>query len=163
MNERGEHHVELVEAGEDSTESLQATEQPLDFVAPLVDRLAVVPGGDSIRLGRHHRGEAQVEGQLPGFVALVGAIQDQMHAPIRTAQRGQQLAALGSVVRLSGRQAKRYGRSSIRGNHMNLGGPSAAGLADRLRAVFFSAPVPSGCTFTTVLSSATDSILMRTI
>ena len=37
---------------------------------------------------------------------------------------------------------------SIRGNHMNLGVPSAAGLSNRLRAVFLKAPVPSGCTFT---------------
>ena len=55
------------------------------------------------------------------------------------------------------------GRSSIRGNHMNLGGPSAARLANGLGAVFFRAPVPSGCTLTAVLSKATASILMRTI
>ena len=35
---------------------------------------------------------------------------------------------------------------------MNLGGPSAARLADGLRAVFFRAPVPSGWTLTAVLS-----------
>jgi len=46
---------------------------------------------------------------------------------------------------------------------MNLGGPSTAGFADGLWAVFFSAPVPSGCTLTTVLSKLTASILMRTI
>ena len=163
MNKRGEHDVELLEAGEDASESLQATEQPLYFIASPVDRLAVVPGGDSSRLGWHHGGEAQVKRQLPRLVTLVRPVHDQMHAPIRAAQRSQQLAALGRVVRLARRQGKRYGRSSIRGNHMNLGGPAAAGLADRLRAVFFSAPVPSGCTLTTVLSSATDSILMRTI
>ncbi len=43
-----------------------------------------------------------------------------------------------------GGQGKRYGRASIRGNHMNLGGPSAPGFADGLWAVFFKAPVPSG-------------------
>ncbi len=58
---------------------------------------------------------------------------------------------------------ERYGRSSIRGNHMNLGGPAAAGLADGLRAVFFRAPVPSGCTLTAVLSIDNASSLMRTI
>src|ERR1035438_8408229 len=31
---------------------------------------------------------------------------------------------------------------------MNLGGPSAAGLADGPGTVFFNAPVPSGCTLT---------------
>src|SRR5512134_3689563 len=163
MDKRGEHDVELLEAREDSTKALQAAEQPPDFVAPLVDRLAVMPSGESIGLGRHDRVEAQVQGQLAGLVAFVGAVHDQVQAPIRTAQRGQQLAALGRVVRLARRQRERYGRPSICGNHMNLGGPAAAGLADRLRAVFFSAPVPSGCTLTTVLSRATDSILMRTI
>jgi hypothetical protein len=44
---------------------------------------------------------------------------------------------------------------------MNLDGPAASGPADGLRSVFFSAPVPSGCTFTMVLSSDTASILMR--
>jgi transposase len=33
---------------------------------------------------------------------------------------------------------------SIRGNHMNLGGPSAAGLADGLRAVFLVPPCRRG-------------------
>ena len=51
-------------------------------------------------------------------------------------------------MRLARGEGERYGRSSIRGNHMNLGGPSAAGLADGLGAVFFRAPVPSGCTLT---------------
>jgi len=46
---------------------------------------------------------------------------------------------------------------------MNLGGPAAAGLADGLRAVFFSAPVPSGCTLTLVLSSPAASSFTRTI
>ena len=43
---------------------------------------------------------------------------------------------------------------------MNLGVPSAAGLADGLWPVFFRAPVPSGCTLILVLSSDTT-IVMR--
>jgi hypothetical protein len=92
-----------------------------------------------------------------------GPVHQQMQRPRGVTQIAQQLATLGCVVGLAGRQRKRYGRSSIRGNHMNLGGPSCAGLADGLGAVFFRAPVPSGCTFTAVLSKATASILMRTI
>ena len=84
-----------------------------------------------------------------------------MQRSIRRAQAGQQRAALGRVVRLTRRQREGYGRASIRGNQMNLGVPSAAGLADGLRAVFFSAPVPSGCTLMLVLSNDTASILMR--
>jgi len=56
----------------------------------------------------------------------------------------EQFSSLGAVTGLAGRQRERYGRSSIRGNQMNLGGPAASGLADGLGAVFFSAPVPSG-------------------
>ena len=164
MDERGEHDVELLEAGEDAAEALEATEQPLDFVASPVDGFAVVPSRvRAVRVGRDNRREAQIKGQLPRLVAFVGPIHDQMQVSVRCAQHSEQLASLGRVASLARRQRKRYGRSSIRGNHMNLGGPAAAGLADRLRAVFFSAPVPSGCTLTMVLSNATDSILMRTI
>ena len=59
-------------------------------------------------------------------------------------QTAEQLAALRGVVRLAGREREGYRRASICGNHMNLGGPSAARFADRLRTVFFNAPVPSG-------------------
>jgi hypothetical protein len=60
-------------------------------------------------------------------------------------------------------QGKCQGCSSIRGNQMNLGGPSAAGSADGLPAVFFNAPVPSGWTLTIVLYNATASIFTRMI
>ena len=61
------------------------------------------------------------------------------------------------------RQRKGYGRSSIRGNQMNLGVPSATRFSDGLRSVFFKAPVPSGCTLTEVESKLKASIRMRTI
>src|SRR5271163_5147816 len=105
----------------------------------------------------------QVEHQLPGLVALVGAIHQHANALRHRPQLGEQGASLGRIVRVARRQGEDYGRSSIRGNHMNLGVPSAARLADGLRSVFFNAPVPSGCTFTEVESSANASILMRTI
>ncbi len=69
----------------------------------------------------------------------------------------QQLTPFWSVVGLSRGEREGDGRSSIRGNHMNLGGPTAAGSADGLGTVFFSAPVPSGWTWTMVLSSDTAS------
>ena len=63
------------------------------------------------------------------------------------AQLAQELAAFGRVVGLAGGQPTRYGRASIPGHQMNLGGPSRAGLADGVRAVFLAPPGPSGCTF----------------
>ena len=111
----------------------------------------------------HHGSEAEIERKLPSLLALVCPVHDEMDGPWRLAEPLQQLAAFGSVMRLAWRQRERYGRSSIRGNHMNLGGPSCARLADGLGAVFFRAPVPSGCTLTAVESKATASTLMRTI
>ena len=75
----------------------------------------------------------------------------------------QELTPFRGVVGLPRRERERDGGSSIRGNHMNLGGPAAAGSADGLGTVFFSAPVPSGWTLTMVLSIDIASSLMRTI
>ena len=55
----------------------------------------------------------------------------------------QQLTPFWSVVGLSRGEREGDGRSSIRGNHMNLGGPTAAGSADGL-GVFFLGPRPVG-------------------
>ena len=51
----------------------------------------------------------------------------------------QQLTSFRGVVGLSRREREGDGRSSIRGNHMNLGGPTATRLADGLGTVFFLA------------------------
>jgi hypothetical protein len=77
-------------------------------------------------------------------------------------RRLKQCTPFGCIVRLPRRQRERYSRSSIRGNHMNLGVPTASVLANRSGAALFSAPAPSGCTLTLVLSSDTASIFMRT-
>ena len=144
MNEGHEHHVEFLESGEDAPEALEPAKQTLDLVAPLVHLAVVLPGRDPIRLRGHDRDETQVQCQLPGLLALVGSVHQQMNRPTGLAQTLQERAALGRIVRLAGREREGDGGSSIRGNQMNLGCPSAAGLSNGLRAVFFSAPVPSG-------------------
>ncbi len=163
MDKSPEHHIEFLESGEDAAKAFEAAEQPLDLVAPPVQGAVIVPSGDAVLLGRHDRDEAEGQGQLPGFVALVGAIHEQGDRPCRPAQLAQQLAAFRRIVRLPWRQGERQGGFGVRGNQMNRGGPSAARLADGLRAVFFNAPAPSGWTLTEVLSSDTASILIRTI
>jgi hypothetical protein len=90
------------------------------------------------------RNHAQIEHQLPGFIAFVGAVHQQWKALRHGAQLFQQGPPMRRIVVVSGRQRKRYGRSSIRRNHMNLGIPSAAGFSNGLWSVFFKAPVPSG-------------------
>jgi len=163
VDEGHEHEIEFLEPREDAAKALESTEQPFDLIAPLVHDTVVFPRRHSILLGWYDGDEAKIERQLPRLVAFVCPVHQQVQRPRRLAQIAQQFAPLRRVVRLAGRQRERYGRSSIRGNHMNLGGPSAAGLADGLGAVFFRAPVPSGCTLTAVLSMATASILIRTI
>ena len=79
------------------------------------------------------------------------------------AQLAQELAAFGRVVGLAGGQPTRYGRASIPGHQMNLGGPSRAGLADGVRAVFLAPPVHPDAPSPAVRSNATASILRRTI
>ena len=144
MNKRHEHHVELLESREDTAKALESAKQPLDFIAPLVHLTIVLPGLDPVGLGRHNRDEPQVQSQLTGFVPLISTIHQQVNRPLRPAQFAQQLASFSRIVHLPRRKRERYCRSSIRGNHMNLGCPASAGLPDGLRAVFFSAPVPSG-------------------
>jgi hypothetical protein len=56
------------------------------------------------------------------------------------AQFAKQIATCRRVMRLSGRQSESYGRSIIRGNQMNLGGPTASGFADGLWTVFLMRP-----------------------
>ena len=143
-DEAEEHHVEFLEAREDAAEAFEPSEQSFDLVALLVDRAVVLPRVEPVGLRRNHRNEAQIERQLPGFIAFVGAIHQQVQGSAGCAQAVQQGAPCGASCAWPGRQGKHYGRSSIRGNHMNLGVPSAAGFPDGLRSVFFNAPVPSG-------------------
>ena len=144
MNEAHKHDVQLLESGEDAPESLEPSEEAFDFIAPAIHDTVVFPRLDPIGFGWHNGDEPQVQRKLPGFLALIRPIHQQAHGPIWFTHGTDQFAAFWRVVCLTRRQRKRYGRSSIRGNHMNLGCPSASGLADGLGAVFFNAPVPSG-------------------
>ena len=81
---------------------------------------------------------------MPGLVAFIGTVHEQRQACGRLVLRFEQGTAFGRIMRLSARQAECQGRSLIRGNHMNLGVPSASGLANGLRSLFLGAPVPSG-------------------
>src|SRR5713226_4767334 len=74
MNEGHEHHVEFLESGEDAPKALEPSKQALDLIAPLVHLAVVLPRRDSIRLRWHHGNEAQVQGELSGFLALVGTV-----------------------------------------------------------------------------------------
>ena len=77
-------------------------------------------------LRRNDRNHAQIEHQLPGFVAFVSTVHQHRKAFGHRSQLFQQRPAVRRIVVIARRQRKDYGRSGIRGNHMNLCVPSAA-------------------------------------
>lgn len=144
VEEAEEEDIEFLEAGEDSAEALEPAEELLDLVALLVEGAVVFPRIDAVGLGWNHRDHAEAEHQQSGFVRFVGPIHQHRQALRHGTKFSQQGASFGCVVGVAGGQREGYSRSSIRGNQMNLGVPSATRLADGLRSVFFRAPVPSG-------------------
>jgi len=86
VDEGDEHEIELLEAREDAPESFESTEQPFDLIAPLVPGAVVLPGGDATLFGWDYRDKAEVECELPGLVAFVGTVHDQMQRPGHSAQ-----------------------------------------------------------------------------
>lgn len=140
MDEGHEDDVQFIEPREDTAESLESPEQALDFVSALVHGAIVFPRGEPVGLGRHNRDESEIQRQLTGLIALVGFIHEQMKRFGLWPHAGDQVAPWRRVVGVAWRERESYGRSGIRGNQMNLGGPAAAGFADGLRAVFLALP-----------------------
>ncbi len=132
-------------------------------LASLVHLLVVLPRIEAGDLGRNHRRISQIQGQLASVLTLISAVHHQEPFSVLDPQTVEQPPPVGSVVGLTGRQREHHRRSSIRGNHTNFGGPPTPGLPNRLGSPFFRAPVPSGCTFTMVLSIHTVSTRTRTI
>ena len=163
VDEGDEHDIQFVESREDAPEAFETTEQPFHFVSAFVHFPIVFPRFKAVALWRNNRDETQVQCELSCLVAFICLVHQQVQWPIGRPKALKQGSPLRCITGLSGRKRECYGCSSIRGNHMNRGGPSGPALADSLRSVFFNAPVPSGCTFTIVLSSETTSILTRTI
>ena len=95
-----------------------------------------MPWIEPVALRRRHRRYAECKHQLTRFIALVSAIREQRQQARYRSKRPEQVAALGCFMRFTGREGKRYRRSSIRSNPMNLGVPTSMRLADGLRVVF---------------------------
>jgi inactivated superfamily I helicase len=84
--EGDEHDVELLESGEDLAIALEAAEQALDFIATFVQLGVVLPGFDPCAQWRHDWNEPEIQSQLPGLVAFVGAVHQQVQRTIGRAQ-----------------------------------------------------------------------------
>jgi hypothetical protein len=107
-------------------------------------------------IGMNSRSRTSCRVSLPPYAAS-------MTGPQRLGSlvRRHWIAACRRVTRLARRQEERYGAPSIRGNHMNVGCPSAPHVSDGLRAVVYSALMPSGSAVTIVLSRPMASIRTR--
>jgi hypothetical protein len=125
------------EAGEDAPEAFQSAEEPLDLVAFAVHGFVVLPRFETVAFGWDHGDEGKIQRQLPGFIVFLGTVHDQMQWSWQGPMLPQKFPSLNCVGCLTWREREGYGRPSIRGNHMNLGGPSAAGFSDGLGPVFF--------------------------
>lgn len=106
MDERHEHHVEFLEAGEDSSEPFESTKQSLYFITPLVHFLIVLPRFKPVGFGWHNGSEAKIKYQLSGFVSLVGLVHKHvmdMSGAI-FAPAGEKFPTLWAITGLTGRK-----------------------------------------------------------
>jgi hypothetical protein len=138
------HDVQFVESGKNATEAFEMTKQTFHFVSALVHFAVVFPRSKTVASGWNNGNETQVERELSGLVAFIRPVHEQVKWPIGAPKVLQQGTPFGRIIRVARGECKGYGCSSIRGNHMNPGGPSTSGFSDCLRSVFFNAPVPSG-------------------
>src|SRR5215831_20938056 len=144
VNKADEHDVEFLESGKDAAEPLKASKKTFNFIAPFIHSPVVFPRFDAVGFWRHDRNKSEIQRQLTSVEAFVGTVHDQVERFGGTIQCFEQCLPASRVMVVARRQGECHCRSSIRGNHMNFGGPSSARLSDGLWAVFFSAPVPSG-------------------
>ena len=145
-NERNprEEHVELLKAREDTPKPLQPAEQPLDFVAPLVHLPVVLPGSGSGAEGRNNRREPQrqckLRVSLPSYARSINRYGFRPFNP----RRANSLRPSGASWACPGERENVTAVRGIRGNHMNLGGPTASGFADGTGVRFFYRTGPIG-------------------
>jgi hypothetical protein len=87
---RQEHDVEFFKTRKDAAEAFEAPEQPLDLVALLVQGTIIFPRMQPVGLRWNYRNHAQIQHQLPGFIAFVSAVHQQRKASWHGAQLFQQ-------------------------------------------------------------------------
>lgn len=76
VEECEEDDVEFVEAGEDTAEAFESAEEPFYLIASAIHGFVVLPGIQSVALGRNDWDEAKIQSQLAGLVILVGPVHE---------------------------------------------------------------------------------------
>ena len=98
---------------------------------------------------------AKLHCQSPYLVPFVGPIHQEINGMAGRAKLLQKSPAFWRISAVPCRQRKYYPIPITCGGHMKFGIPSAQCFSDGLRAVFFKAPIPSGCTLIQVESRLT--------
>src|SRR5690606_1325072 len=141
-----------------SSKSFQSTKQSLHLIALFIKLPIIFPRRNPIAFRWHNRLHAKIKYELPSLITFVSLIHNDFSSLPATIFHGfQQLPAFGSITRIARGKRKCHCSSIVCSNHVNFCCSSRPRLTNRLWTVFFNAPVPSGCTFTAVLSNETAS------
>ncbi len=137
MNEEDEYNLQFVEPRDYSAKTLKPSKQPFDVISLRVQLAAVLPDRKPVAFRRNHRFPTQVEHKLSCVIVFIGLIQDHFGAiPPTVFPCFQPFSSCRRVTGLPRREGKGYRSVVADGNPVNVGCPSASGLADRLRTVF---------------------------
>ena len=106
IDESKEDDVKFLESGKDATESFQSAEKPFHLVAFLVAFSVVFPGIEPVGFGRNYGNHAQIEHQLPRFIALVSLIHPHEKPFLHGTKFFQQRPPFGRIVSIAWRERK---------------------------------------------------------
>lgn len=107
MDEAKKYDIQLIESGKDATKTLQASEQPLHFIATLVHFSIIRPRLKTIAFRWNNGNEAKVERQLTCLVTFVRLVHQKMHRLVNRSKTLQQRTSHRCVTGLARGQRKR--------------------------------------------------------
>jgi hypothetical protein len=136
LNSCEEISGEFVVACGDGTKVLEFIEEPLDEVTFAIEREVTRSWGLAVGLWRDHWSDCPLGQRADQLIRVVGLVGDQ---GIRVGGVNERLGA-SQIVSLPGCKHQVDGIAQSIDERVDFGGQSAAGSADRLRAIFFRAP-----------------------
>lgn len=135
QDEINEKDIKLFIMREHPLKNLKLSEKTLDFTAFFVQLTIIVPQIKAVCLGRDNQRIANSTAVLrvssPSYARSISRF-----VPFAALLSSRKSAPFGRVMYVARQKAKHYGCSSIRGNHMNLGCPTASRSPDALLSCF---------------------------
>ena len=112
--------------------------EPFYFIAPPIQKAIVLPGRTPVGLGWNHGLLSKTLCLSTCCIAFVCPVHQQRNGLFYWADMLHQYPPNGRIMMLAWRETKCHDRSRIRANQMQVGGPSASGLSNRLFATFLA-------------------------